>query len=101
MAAATRKPPNARTPRSKAYTEGLKIRQRWLGKAYVDKAFRWDYSGRGRTYDYEGFNRFGAHATRRCTRDAEAVHGSMAEAVVSRPWHASGRSPAPCCCSRA
>jgi 4-carboxymuconolactone decarboxylase len=26
--------------RSKAYTEGLKIRQRWLGKAYVDKAFR-------------------------------------------------------------
>lgn len=26
--------------RSKAYTEGLKIRRRWLGKAYVDKAFR-------------------------------------------------------------
>ena len=26
--------------RSKAYTEGLKVRQRWLGKAYVDKAFR-------------------------------------------------------------
>ena len=25
---------------SKAYTEGLKIRRRWLGKAYVDKAFR-------------------------------------------------------------
>jgi YVTN family beta-propeller protein len=24
---------------------------------YVDKAYRWDYSGRGRTYDYEGFNR--------------------------------------------
>lgn len=24
---------------------------------YVDKAFRWEYSGRGRTYDYEGFNR--------------------------------------------
>ena len=24
---------------------------------YVDKAFRWAYSGRGRTYDYEGFNR--------------------------------------------
>jgi DNA-binding beta-propeller fold protein YncE len=24
---------------------------------YVDKAFRWSYSGRGRTYDYEGFNR--------------------------------------------
>ena len=26
--------------RSKAYSEGLKIRRRWLGKAYVDKAFR-------------------------------------------------------------
>ena len=26
--------------RSKAYTEGLRARQRWLGKAYVDKAFR-------------------------------------------------------------
>ena len=25
---------------SKAYTEGLKIRRRWLGKAYVDKALR-------------------------------------------------------------
>ena len=25
--------------RSKAYSEGLKIRRRWLGKAYVDKAF--------------------------------------------------------------
>ncbi|HEX6650234.1 MAG TPA: alkaline phosphatase family protein, partial [Pyrinomonadaceae bacterium] len=24
---------------------------------YVDKAFRWEYSRRGRTYDYEGFNR--------------------------------------------
>lgn len=24
---------------------------------YVDKSFRWNYSGRGRTYDYEGFNR--------------------------------------------
>jgi 4-carboxymuconolactone decarboxylase len=40
MAAATRKATNARVPRSKAYTAGLKIRQRWLGKAYVDKAFR-------------------------------------------------------------
>ena len=27
-------------PRSRAYSEGLKIRRRWLGKAYVDKAFR-------------------------------------------------------------
>jgi YVTN family beta-propeller protein len=24
---------------------------------YIDKAFRWQYSSRGRTYDYEGFNR--------------------------------------------
>ncbi len=24
---------------------------------YVDKAFRWNYSDRGRTYDFEGFNR--------------------------------------------
>lgn len=24
---------------------------------YLDKAYRWSYSGRGRTYDYEGFNR--------------------------------------------
>ena len=24
---------------------------------YVDKAFRWEYSDRGRTYDWEGFNR--------------------------------------------
>jgi phospholipase C len=24
---------------------------------YVDKAYRWDYSDRGRGYDYEGFNR--------------------------------------------
>jgi YVTN family beta-propeller protein len=24
---------------------------------YVDKGFRWEYSGRGRTYDWEGFNR--------------------------------------------
>ena len=29
-----------RVTRSKAYTEGLKIRRRWLGKAYVDKAFK-------------------------------------------------------------
>ncbi len=24
---------------------------------YVDKAYRWNYSGRGRSYDFEGFNR--------------------------------------------
>lgn len=28
------------TTRSKAYAAGLKVRRRWLGKAYVDKAFR-------------------------------------------------------------
>lgn len=27
---------------------------------YIDKAFRWNYSHRGRTYDYEGFNRLPA-----------------------------------------
>lgn len=37
MAAAKK---NAPARRSKAYIEGLKIRRRWLGKAYVDKAFR-------------------------------------------------------------
>jgi len=31
---------SARTVRSRAYTEGLRIRRRWLGKAYVEKAFR-------------------------------------------------------------
>jgi 4-carboxymuconolactone decarboxylase len=30
----------ATTRRSKAYTEGLRARRRWLGKAYVDRAFR-------------------------------------------------------------
>ena len=28
------------TARSKAYVAGLKVRRRWLGKDYVDKAFR-------------------------------------------------------------
>lgn len=28
---------------------------------YVDKAFRWSYSRRGRTYDYEGHNRLPSH----------------------------------------
>ena len=31
---------------------------------YVDKAFRWSYSGRGRTYDFEGFNRLPSIAPR-------------------------------------
>jgi YVTN family beta-propeller protein len=29
---------------------------------YVDKAYRWNYSGRGRTYEYEGFNRLPDYA---------------------------------------
>lgn len=29
-----------RAKRSKAYTDGMKIRRRWMGKAYVDRAFR-------------------------------------------------------------
>jgi 4-carboxymuconolactone decarboxylase len=37
MATAKRSAP---ARRSKAYVEGLNIRRRWLGKAYVDKAFR-------------------------------------------------------------
>ena len=37
MAKSARRTP---APRSKAYVEGLKVRRRWLGKAYVDKAFR-------------------------------------------------------------
>ncbi len=32
---------------------------------YVDKAFRWSYSGRGRTYDFEGFNRLPSTEPRR------------------------------------
>ncbi len=35
MAAARKK-----APRSAAYTRGLAVRRKWLGKAYVDKAFR-------------------------------------------------------------
>jgi 4-carboxymuconolactone decarboxylase len=30
----------AKIKRSKAYVDGLRIRRRWLGKAYVDKAFK-------------------------------------------------------------
>lgn len=29
---------------------------------FIDKAFRWNYSGRGRTYDYEGFNRLPSYS---------------------------------------
>src|SRR5437764_4814620 len=28
---------------------------------YIDKAFRWNYSRRGRTYDFEGVNRLPSH----------------------------------------
>ena len=31
---------NTRAPRSKAYRDGLAVRRKWMGKAYVDKAFR-------------------------------------------------------------
>jgi 4-carboxymuconolactone decarboxylase len=33
---------HAKTParRSKAYDEGMRIRRRWMGKAYVEKSFR-------------------------------------------------------------
>jgi YVTN family beta-propeller protein len=34
---------------------------------FVDKSYRWGYSGRGRTYDYEGFNRLPEY---RPTREA-------------------------------
>lgn len=37
MAASPRKPAPGR---SKSYAEGLKVRRRWLGKEYVDRAFR-------------------------------------------------------------
>jgi YVTN family beta-propeller protein len=34
---------------------------------YVDKAYRWQYSDRGRGYDYEGFNRLPSYEPRRNT----------------------------------
>ena len=42
MAASTRRKTARRRspPRSKAFVAGLKMRRRWLGKAYVDKVFR-------------------------------------------------------------
>ena len=44
---------------------------------YVDKAFRWDYSRRGRTYDYEGFNRLPNYAP---LRGAPPLFGPTAKA---------------------
>lgn len=37
---------------------------------FVDKGYRWGYSGRGRTYDYEGFNRLPEY---RPTRDSSPM----------------------------
>ena len=31
---------------------------------YVDKAYRWNYSSRGRAYDFEGFNRMPEYGPR-------------------------------------
>jgi YVTN family beta-propeller protein len=44
---------------------------------YVDKAFRWQYSRRGRTYDYEGFNRLPNYEP---LRGAPPLFGPRAEA---------------------
>jgi DNA-binding beta-propeller fold protein YncE len=44
---------------------------------YVDKAYRWQYSDRGRGYDYEGFNRLPEYNP---VRNAPALFGSSASA---------------------
>src|ERR1043165_9278180 len=44
---------------------------------YVDKAFRWNYSRRGRTYDYEGFNRLPNYEP---VRNAPSLFGPKVEA---------------------
>ncbi|HKR13510.1 MAG TPA: hypothetical protein VJT15_15705 [Pyrinomonadaceae bacterium] len=44
---------------------------------YVDKAFRWNYSRRGRTYDYEGFNRLPNYEP---VRGAPSLFGPEVEA---------------------
>lgn len=44
---------------------------------YVDKAFRWQYSRRGRTYDYEGFNRLPNYEP---LRGAPSLFGPTAKA---------------------
>lgn len=41
---------------------------------FVDKAYRWGYSGRGRTYDYEGFNRMPSYFP---TTDAPLFRGPV------------------------
>jgi len=45
---------------------------------YVDKAFRWEYSRRGRGYDYEGFNRLPDYEPR---RDEPSMFGSSVTAA--------------------
>ena len=44
---------------------------------YVDKAFRWNYSRRGRTYDFEGFNRLPNYEP---LRGAPSLFGPKVEA---------------------
>lgn len=44
---------------------------------YVDKAYRWEYSDRGRGYDYEGFNRLPEYKP---VRNAPSLFGSSVSA---------------------
>jgi hypothetical protein len=44
---------------------------------YLDKAYRWEYSDRGRGYDYEGFNRLPEYNP---VRNAPALFGPLASA---------------------
>src|SRR5215471_7065412 len=48
---------------------------------YVDKAFRWQYSKRGRGYDYEGFNRLPDYEPRR--NEPSLFSGSVTAADVA------------------
>ena len=48
-----------------------------LSTDYVDKAFRWNYSRRGRTYDFEGFNRLPNYEP---LRGAPSLFGPKVEA---------------------
>jgi YVTN family beta-propeller protein len=45
---------------SEASPDGHKWSTAAFSTDYTDKAYRWNYSGRGRTYDFEGFNRLPA-----------------------------------------
>jgi YVTN family beta-propeller protein len=46
---------------------------------YVDKAFRWNYSGRGRTYDFEGYNRLPTYSPKLAELN-EALGGNLSKA---------------------